>query len=470
MQFDSFTFAVFFVLVLLLFQVSPSWKLQKIVLLLASYLFYAAWSPPLLVLIWISTLTDFSVARLMQNAESSSRRRVLLILSLSVNLGLLAYFKYADFLMNSFIDLMAGIGVIYAAPEFDIILPIGISFYTFQTLSYTIDVYRKQIKASNNLLDFSLFVTFFPQLVAGPIMRAGALLPQFQIPRKILQPQLVLGLTLLAWGLFQKTVLADGLYAPIVDDFFNRAGAGSLTSNALTDWLAVFSFSMQIYFDFSGYSLCAVGIAMVFGFSLVDNFRSPYAASGFSDFWRRWHISLSEWLRDYLYISLGGNQTSRFITLRNLSITMLLGGLWHGASWNFVLWGLLHAILLVVEHLFRALPIKRPPEILIILLTFIAVSICWIPFRSPDFSSSLLIAQSLFMPQQFTGSIVLQQMLALFGVAAVFTYQYWRRNLSLDELIATVPAGLQAVLLACIITAIALTATGDSHAFIYFQF
>ncbi|PCJ26378.1 MAG: membrane-bound O-acyltransferase family protein [SAR86 cluster bacterium] len=470
MQFDSFTFAAFLILVGILFQLAPSWKLQKLVLLLASYLFYAAWSPPLVILIWISTLTDFSIARLMQNAASSGRRRALLVVSLVVNLGLLSYFKYASFLMNSFIDLMAQFDVIYVAPEFDIILPIGISFYTFQTLSYSIDVYRKRIKASNSLLDFSLFVTFFPQLVAGPIMRAQELLPQFEIPRRIRQPQLVLGISLLAWGLFQKTVLADGLYAPLVDEFFNGQAVANMSVSALASWLAIFSFSMQIYFDFSGYSLCAVGTALIFGFSLVDNFHSPYAALGFSDFWRRWHISLSQWLRDYLYISLGGNQGSKFLTLRNLSITMLLGGLWHGASWNFVVWGLLHAFLLVFENLLRNLPVKRPPDFVIILLTFIVVTLCWIPFRSPDFSTSIMIVQNLFTPGQFISALSIQQILATLGIALVFSYQYWRRNQTLDELIATVPSGLQAALLAAVVTTIALTATGDSHAFIYFQF
>ena len=322
MQFDSFTFVLFFISVLVLFQLAPNWKLQKMVLLFGSYLFYAAWSPPLVVLIWISTATDFVLARYLSAAEKPGRRRLLLLVSLLVNLGLLGYFKYAEFLMDSFAALIGSFGVVYVAPEFDIILPIGISFYTFQTLSYTIDVYRKRIEATDNLLDFSLFVTFFPQLVAGPIMRAESLLPQFQIPRKLKQPNLMLGLSLIAWGLFQKTVLADSLYSPLVDQYF----AEPFTHGAATAWLAVFSFSMQIYFDFSGYSLCAVGAAIVFGFALMDNFNAPYAATGFSDFWRRWHISLSQWLRDYLYISLGGSRNGNIRTLRNLCITMLLGG------------------------------------------------------------------------------------------------------------------------------------------------
>jgi alginate O-acetyltransferase complex protein AlgI len=466
MQFDSFTFVLFFIVVVALFQLSPSWQLQKTVLLVASYLFYAAWSPPLVVLIWISTITDFSLARLMQRISSETKRRLLLIGSLSVNLGLLAYFKYAGFLMESFVELAGQIGMTYTAPEFDIILPIGISFYTFQTLSYTIDVYRKRIEATDNLLDFSLFVTFFPQLVAGPIMRAEALLPQFQIPRKIDQAQLVLGLSMLAWGLFQKTVLADVLYAPVVDDFFDQPTG----ANGIANWIAVFSFSMQIYFDFSGYSLCAVGTAIVFGFSLVDNFNSPYSALGFSDFWRRWHISLSQWLRDYLYISLGGNQKSKIFTLRNLSITMLLGGLWHGASWNFVLWGFLHGMLLVLENLLRNLNIKKPPDILLISLTFLIVTLCWIPFRSAEFATSIQAVKYLFTPEQFLGALDWHQITASIGIAAVFAYQYWRREKSLDQLIAGVPAGIQAASIACIIAAIALAATGDSHAFIYFQF
>ena len=467
MQFDSFSFVLFFICVLVLFQLAPNWKLQKTVLLLGSYLFYAAWSPPLVVLIWISTVTDFVVALDLCAAEKPGRRRLLLLVSLLVNLGLLSYFKYAEFLLDSFAALIGNFGVIYVAPDFDIILPIGISFYTFQTLSYTIDVYRKRIEATDNLLDFSLFVTFFPQLVAGPIMRAASLLPQFQIPRKLKRANLVLGLSLIAWGLFQKTVLADSLYSPLVDQYF----AEPIAHGAASAWLAVFSFSMQIYFDFSGYSLCAVGAAIAFGFALMDNFNAPYAACGFSDFWRRWHISLSQWLRDYLYISLGGSKSGSLKTLRNLCITMLLGGLWHGASWNFVLWGLLHGLLLATEALLRNLPIKRPPDFVLVLLTFVVVSLCWIPFRSADISVTVEIVKAMTVPAQgIAESLTLQQLVAAFGIVAVVVYHYWRRHLSLDDLLRKVPPAIQAGLLAIAIAAIALTATGDSHAFIYFQF
>lgn len=465
MQFDSFTFALFFLAVLLLFQLAPNWRSQKFVLLIASYLFYAAWSPPLVVLIWISTLTDFSIARYLQRTEAQTRRRLLLLLSLLVNLGLLSYFKYAQFLMDSFVSVIGQLGVVYQAPDFDIILPIGISFYTFQTLSYSIDVYRKRIEATDNLLDFSLFVTFFPQLVAGPIMRAETLLPQFQIPRRIEQPKLILGLSILAWGLFQKTVLADNLYAPIVDAFY----ANPENLSAAAEWLALFSFSMQIYFDFSGYSLCAVGAAMALGFSLVDNFNAPYASMGFSDFWRRWHISLSQWLRDYLYISIGGNQSSNFKTLRNLTITMFLGGLWHGASWNFALWGLLHGLLLVADAQLRKLPIRLPKAVLIV-ATFILVTLCWIPFRSPDLATSVSVMQLLFSQSLAPVSLTAQQLLAAAGVLLLFVYQYWRRDLVLDQLLQVVPYKIQAALLAIILVAIALAASGDSYAFIYFQF
>lgn len=467
MQFDSFTFLMFFTCVIALYQLAPSWKSQKIILLVASYLFYAAWSPPLIVLIWISTLADFYISQLIYKTQIKHRKKQLLFLSLAINLGLLSYFKYAEFLLDSFVKFINIFGIGYVPPEFDIILPIGISFYTFQTLSYTIDVYRKKQKPTKNILDFSLYVTFFPQLVAGPIVRASQFLPQCVSRKKLSMDSFVLGMTLVIWGVFQKTVLADSLFSPIVDQFYTESVNLSLVEN----WLAIFSFSMQIYFDFSGYSLCAVGTAMILGFSLPDNFNAPYAALGVSDFWKRWHITLSEWLRDYLYIPLGGSRNKNIKTLRNLSIVMFLGGLWHGASWNFIIWGLIHGVFLITEHQIRRYNKTEMPEIFIMISTFLLVSLAWIPFRSPDLDTSLTAFLSLFDSGiNFIGIISNQQITAIFVISLLLIYQYWRRHKTLDQLINNVPPGFQAVLIAFSMTLIALNATGDSHAFIYFQF
>ena len=346
MQFNSLTFVAFFAIVVTIYYALSSWTARKAVLVVASYLFYAAWNPFYVALLWVSTTADWTIARRMAGVENRNRRRLLLVLSLSINLGLLGYFKYGGFLLENFSTLMSSIGFEYAPPTASIVLPIGISFYTFQTLSYTLDVYRGDMRPRCRLLDFALFVSFFPQLVAGPIVRARYFLPQCLESRSANADKMGWGLALMSFGLFSKIVLADSVLAPVVDAVFaSPASVGSVDA-----WLGVFAFSGQIFFDFSGYSTCAIGAAMCLGFALPDNFRAPYAAIGFSDFWRRWHISLSEWLRDYLYISLGGNRRGEFRTFVNLVITMFLGGLWHGASWMFVIWGLLHGGYLVIEH------------------------------------------------------------------------------------------------------------------------
>lgn len=335
MLFNSLSFLVFFVTVYAIFWVLPTWPQKKWALLIASYLFYSAWNPPYIVLLLLSTSADWWLARLIDRSENSSKRRMLLIVSLASNLGLLGYFKYGNFLLENFILWCATFGVIYHPPELGIILPIGISFYTFASLSYTIDVYRKEIRSDWRFADYALFVSFFPHLVAGPIVRASYLLPQIEKPQLPKMNQIGWGFALVCFGLFAKVVMADSIFAPMVDVVYTHPENFGL----LDTWIAVLSFSGQIYYDFSGYSLCAIGLAMSFGFWFPNNFRYPYGAQSFSDFWRRWHISLSTWLRDYLYIPLGGNRHGELRTYLALFMTMLLGGLWHGASWMFVLWG-----------------------------------------------------------------------------------------------------------------------------------
>lgn len=335
MLFNSLTFLVFFCTVFTLHFLIPSWRGRKVLLLVSSYLFYAAWNPPYVLILAFSTSADWWLARRIGQTEDAARRRGLLLLSLACNLSLLGFFKYGGFLLENFQRAASTIGLDYQPPEWSIVLPVGISFYTFASLSYTIDVYRRQVRSDFSLADYALFVSFFPHLVAGPIVRARLLLPQVEQPRHATRDQIGWGLCLLCFGLFQKAVLADALFAPLVDAVY--------ADPAVHGWVdtvaAVLAFSGQIYYDFAGYSLAAIGLALCFGFEFPDNFRHPYAARGLSDFWRRWHISLSSWLRDYLYIPLGGNRNGELNAARNLMLTMLIGGLWHGASWMFVLWG-----------------------------------------------------------------------------------------------------------------------------------
>jgi D-alanyl-lipoteichoic acid acyltransferase DltB (MBOAT superfamily) len=393
-------------------------------------------------------------------------RRTLLIVSLAVNLSLLAFFKYGEFALLNAEALMGAIGVAYHPPVWDIILPVGISFYTFASLSYTIDVFRKEVAADTSLRDYALFVSFFPHLVAGPIVRARALLPQIAHPMAPTRDQIGWGLVLLAIGLFCKSVLADGLLAHVANDFYNapttHAGGSALAG--------IFAFAGQIYFDFGGYSLCAIGLAQCFGFAFPDNFRFPYAARGFSDFWRRWHISLSTWLRDYLYVPLGGNRDTEWRTSRNLMLTMLLGGLWHGASWMFVLWGLLHGSFLIVERLLRRI---RPHWVdpsggapVLTLVTFLLVCFAWIPFRSPDLATCVAVIAAIFRP----GIPAADEWLALVVVMLMVAWHWHMRDSSLEGEVSRWSEGTRGLVAAACLIGVFMSSGGDTRAFIYFQF
>jgi D-alanyl-lipoteichoic acid acyltransferase DltB (MBOAT superfamily) len=469
MLFNSLTFLLFFVVVYGLFWLIPAWSGKKWLLLTSSYIFYAAWSPPYILLLLVSTSVDWWLARLIGRAENPSRRRVLLVLSLVSNLGLLAYFKYGDFLLANFSALLAQFGIMYHAPVSNIVLPVGISFYTFASLSYTIDVYRGEVKSDWNFADYAFFVSFFPHLVAGPIVRASYLLPQIAAPKLPTQNQIGWGLALVLLGLFSKTVMADAIFAPVVDTFYaspSRYG----TADA---WAAVLSFSGQIYYDFSGYSLCAIGLALCFGFAFPNNFRHPYAARNFSDFWGRWHISLSTWLRDYLYIPLGGNRSGELNTYRNLLLTMLIGGLWHGASWMFVLWGGLHGLYLAAERIVRKLPnlvasLARH-QILSVLFIFIVVTLTWIPFRASTPSEAAIVATSLF----HTPSPSRVDFQDLFAVVAMFITVGWHfalRDKSLEEVFSKRGMVAQMGVMTSCLIGLFLFSGSDQRAFIYFQF
>jgi D-alanyl-lipoteichoic acid acyltransferase DltB (MBOAT superfamily) len=464
--FNSLSFLVFFALVFSLHRLISAWSVRNWLLLVASYIFYAAWNPPYVVILAFSTILDWWLAKMIWRSESVRRRRLLLFISVAANLSLLVFFKYGGFALMNTRELMAVFGVQYVPPVWDIVLPVGISFYTFASLSYTIDVYRREIDADTPLRDYALFVAFFPHLVAGPIVRARALLPQLASPRQASPEQVGWGLTLVVIGLFCKSVLADALLAPVADAVFNHP----LAHPGLGALAGVFAFSGQIYFDFGGYSLCAIGLALCFGFAFPDNFRFPYAARGLSDFWRRWHISLSTWLRDYLYISIGGNRGGEWSTCRNLMVTMLIGGLWHGASWMFVIWGAMHGSYLVGERVLRRL---RPgwfmagkQQVVLTLLTFVLVCAAWIPFRSPDAATCLQLLRAL----SDAGLGASDEWMALCIVAISVAWQWRMRDTSFEEVASRWSEGARAAVAGACMVGIFLASGGDSRAFIYFQF
>jgi alginate O-acetyltransferase complex protein AlgI len=468
MLFNSTTFLVFFAVVLAAHRLPISWSAKKRNLLVASYLFYAAWNPPFVVLIWISTVADWVLARRIHDARTQGGRRALLVASLTVNLGLLAAFKYSEFLATSFAAVLAPLGIVWSPPALDIVLPVGISFYTFQTLSYTLDIYRGRLSPWPSFSDFALFVTFFPQLVAGPIVRASEFLPQLLVERLPRPRDVGWGLALLVIGLFEKVVLADAISAPVADTVFSRtADAGMIDA-----WIGTLAFANQIFFDFAGYSSCAIGAALMLGFALPDNFRFPYAAVGFSDFWRRWHVSLSTWLRDYLYISLGGNRGGRLRTQRNLMLTMLLGGLWHGAQWRFVIWGGLHGLYLVGERGLRRLVPGAPgvPRPLIALVTFGLTCIAWVFFRAEGWQDATTLLVAMFGG---SGDALALGAAATLNTALLTTTMligHWMlRDLSLRSVWERRPWWLRGAVLALLLVAILLS-PGSDRAFIYFQF
>lgn len=476
MVFNSYTFIVFFIIILVLHNLPLAWKVKKTNLLLASYIFYAAWNPPFILLLWLSTVIDFYVGRALYTQENPVKKRLLLIVSLIGNLGMLCFFKYGTFFLENFTHLVNLMGANFTPAKPNIILPAGISFYTFTTLCYTIDMYKKESKPVKSLLDFSLFVTFFPHLVAGPIVRPPQLVPQFETERKASKKQLLDGLFLLSLGLFMKVVLADSMLAGPANDMFGARG--SVT--ALDAWAGVLSFCGQIFFDFAGYSTCAIGVALCLGFILPQNFNYPYGAIGFSDFWRRWHITLSLWLRDYLYIPLGGNRKGNVRTYINLMLTMLIGGLWHGANWTFVVWGGLHGFYLWVEKFIddktgkiSALVSSNKKTIqgfMYALFTFFLVNITWVFFRAETFTKAWGIFKSMFGMQK--GEPLLTS-LALIKVAVIIPLMlvaHWlMRNKKVLNLAYDIPWWLLGIAWSLLLLLL-IWSQESSSSFIYFQF
>ena len=458
-------------------------------LLIASYFFFYFSSNYLLSLLIISTVLDYYVGKEIYNSKTKKRKKLLLVISLAGNLGLLGFFKYADFAITQFNVFGNYINLTDGIPFLNLALPIGISFYTFQTISYTIDIYRGQLKPSNSLREFALFVSFFSQLVAGPIVRAKEFLPQLRekfsnndsVYSRLIQiksSNLKLGITIIAFGFFKKMFFADNI-APLVNQIFsNPIGASSFEI-----WIATIAFGIQIYGDFSGYSDIAIGTALILGFKIPMNFNKPYFALSPSDFWRRWHISLSSWLRDYLYIPLGGNRKSPSRTYINLFIVMFFGGLWHGASWNFVIWGVLHGLYLGIHDLLKnrfpfLTKIKffqtKSGKILSILITQYFVFLAWIPFRIHDFDH-LSYAMQKYVFIDFVTDNVLQFILlykipvALMVLFVILHFISFRKsNLILN--ISNLPLKYWFMPLAVIMTLIVLFYDGNPKDFIYFRF
>ena len=494
MVFNSYTFIVFFLVMLVVHNLPLVWKVKKVNLLIASYIFYAAWNPPFILLLWLSTVVDYFVGKALYTEENKHKKKLLLVLSLIGNLGMLCFFKYGGFLLENFTHLVNTLGINYHPAKPNIILPAGISFYTFTTLCYTIDMYKRKSKPVNSFLDFALFVTFFPHLVAGPIVRPPQLVPQFETARTANQKQMMQGLLLISLGLFMKVVLADSMLAASANTVFNSTAA----LKTLDAWIGVLAFSGQIFFDFAGYSSCAIGVASCLGFILPENFLYPYAAIGFSDFWRRWHITLSAWLRDYLYIPLGGNRKGKFRTYINLMITMLLGGLWHGANWTFVVWGALHGFYLWVEKMIQDATKKKKLEpqpvqkqqvvmqglmaprflnkvqysnFLLALFTFFLVNVTWVFFRSPDFTSAWRMLTSMF--SQVPNSTALLSNLDIIKVAVIVVCMvacHWlMRNTRFLTVANKTPWWLLGIVWSVMLILLILSQESSSS-FIYFQF
>lgn len=388
MIFNSIQFVIFFAVVLAAYW-QLRFKAQNRMLLVASYVFYGWWDWRFLGLLFVSTAVDFVVGRALgrDGEVPASHRKRLLLVSMGVNLGILGFFKYFGFFAESLESSLASLGVDFLAPSLGIVLPVGISFYTFQSMSYTIDVYRRDLEPVRDFFDFALYVSFFPQLVAGPIERATRLVPQIIKPRaRPSVDDVSSAIALLAIGLVKKVVIADTA-ADVANDVFGRSGEAGFIELVI----GVYCFAIQIYGDFSGYSDMARGTSRLLGIELVENFKQPYFSPTITQFWRRWHISLSNWLRDYLYIPLGGNRKGARRTYINLSLTMLLGGLWHGAAWTFVVWGALQGLYLMIE---RSLGLDKDPTskvgvIARTLVTFHLTCLAWIFFRADSFGDAI---------------------------------------------------------------------------------
>ena len=490
MLFNTVDFIIFFPILLVSIVLIKNKKYQHIILLFSSYFFFYFSSNYLILLLIASTILDFYIAKKIWNTSDIAKKKILLTISLAGNLGLLGFFKYVDFAILQFNFLGEQFNLTNEIPFLNLALPIGISFYTFQTISYTVDVYRGKLQPSESLKEFALFVSFFPQLVAGPIVRASEFLPQlrekltnsvekYELKSIILRnSNLKLGITILAFGFLKKMFFADNI-APLVNEIFSIPTG----FDSFTIILGTIAFGIQIYCDFSGYSDIAIGAALILGFKLPVNFNKPYFATSPSDFWRRWHISLSSWLRDYLYIPLGGSKKSHVQTYANLATVMFLGGLWHGASWNFVIWGLLHGGYLAIHRLIvNKFPIlneiqffkTKTGKIISIIVTQYFVFLAWIPFRVSD-SNDIFYAMSKFVLLDFqfdeTTQIIFQNKFPILLIILFFVLHFISyKKTNLIQNISKLKLRWWFTIVTIILTIIIFFYDGNPEEFIYFKF
>jgi alginate O-acetyltransferase complex protein AlgI len=481
MLFNSLDFAIFLPIVFLLywFVAQRNLKLQNALIVVASYVFYGWWDWRFLSLIIFSTVVDYLVGQKLRTQNQQSKRKVLLWISIIVNLGFLGFFKYYNFFLESFIDAFSLFGMQINANSLNIILPVGISFYTFQTLSYTIDVYKKKLEPTKDFIAFSAFVCFFPQLVAGPIERATNLLPQFYKKRVFEYHKAVDGMRQILWGLFKKVVIADNC-AEFANQIFNN----SETMNGSALLLGALFFAFQIYGDFSGYSDIAIGISRLFGFNLKQNFAFPYFSRDIAEFWRRWHISLSTWFRDYLYIPLGGSRGTSYKKIRNVFIIFIVSGFWHGANWTFIIWGALNAIYFIpimlsnknrvnIDSISAGRLLPTIHEFISILFTFSLVVFAWIFFRADNLTHAVsyisnMLSISIFQIPLFSGMVkaITTILLILFLICVEWI---GRNNQYAIEKILIYNSTARIAFYYLLIILI-LVFSGNQQTFIYFQF
>ncbi len=480
MSFDTTTFWLFFVVALALWRLLP-FASAKSATLFMSLVFYGWWSPSYILLIILSSLFDYYAGERIHVSRTPRTRTVWLIGSLVCNLGLLGVFKYGPFLMENASVFGDIFGVKGGEAITGWIIPVGISFYTFQSMSYSIDIYRRRLEPADSFRDYFLFVSFFPQLVAGPIIRAREFLPQIRKRRSLRAPVLHTGLYFIIWGMFMKIVVADNL-ATVVEKVFDITTI--VDASPAQAWIGVICFSAQIFADFSGYSSIAIGLAYLMGLRFPKNFLYPYISAGFSEFWSRWHITLSQWLRDYLYISLGGNRKGKRRVYFNLMITMLLGGLWHGASWTFVAWGGVHGLALSVERLIvgkkkqhihsferdgRITLGRALGKIRAIAVVFIVVQIAWVFFRAESFKMAWIFLKKMFVcpfTESFAGGAIdAQYLLLLIPVAFLHLGQLAEEWFGIKK-----RPYQRAILAGIMLFVVVVVERPDSHAFIYFQF
>jgi D-alanyl-lipoteichoic acid acyltransferase DltB (MBOAT superfamily) len=487
MLFNSIDFAIFLPIVFLLywFVANKNLKLQNFLIVAASYLFYGWWDWRFLSLILFSTVIDYNIGRKLRIEENQTNRIILLWTSILVNLGFLGFFKYYNFFLDNFITAFSFFGTEIKVNSLNIILPVGISFYTFQTLSYTIDIYKRKLEPTKDFISFSAFVSFFPQLVAGPIERATHLLPQFYIKRTFVYSKAVDGMRQILWGLFKKIVIAD-----------NCAEYANLIFNNSTDYsgstlvIGAIFFTFQIYGDFSGYSDIAIGTTRLFGFDLKQNFNFPYFSRDIAEFWRRWHISLSTWFRDYLYIPLGGSRGGTLMKVRNTFIIFIVSGFWHGANWSFVVWGTLNAIYFLpllltnknrnhIDIVAKGKLLPSFKELLLMLLTFILIVFAWIFFRAENIGHAFSYISSIISPSLLstpyiieagTGRPILPKTILL--LIGIFVFIEWLGRdgqYAIEKFVLKWPKYLRWTFYCLMVVGIFLY-SGQKQDFIYFQF